>query len=673
ELLTAFRVFVAGRPVPNESWHQRKPAALVKLLALAPRHRLHREQAMDALWPDLEPAAAAANLRKALHHARRALDQDHGAALLLSVGEILQLGDDGALTVDVDSFRATLSRARATGDPAAYWEAVNLYGQGLLPDDTYESWAGDACDDLQRDAVQALEELAGILEAAGDLDGAVRAVSRLVAADRLDEEAHARLIRLHALAGRRTEALRQYEHLRALLDAELGAEPSPETQRLVEEIRARAAAEPELTAELWERVGELRVVSGDTRGAVKAFSAALDIGVAPDDAARLHRRLADAWLIQFDGEHAAPHLNAAEDLAKDASERCRLLRLRATEAWQRGDLDVAARLAEETLNAARALHSSDDLAAAQETVAIVSHMRGDWRAGLLSGLDALAGDGEHAEQLGRVFEIHHCIGEYHLYGDGLSADVEEYARRVLTAAERGHAVRAQAFAWCLLGESLLLQARWDEAAGCLTRSCELHATLGSRSGALPWQRLAELAVCTGSIADVEPALRQASAIATVSPMALHLWGRIHATAALSALAQQAPDAAARHVRAAAAAAARYGDCPSCSALLNPTAAEALAQLGDSEAASHYASAAARVADGFGSSAWRAMAESAAGSVAHGAGDVTQAAAHFGSAAALYEQAGHPFWAARSATAAAEVARERSGNGTVLVSAQVPAQ
>jgi hypothetical protein len=37
----------------DASWRLRKAAGLVKLLALAEGHRLHREQAMDLLWPDL--------------------------------------------------------------------------------------------------------------------------------------------------------------------------------------------------------------------------------------------------------------------------------------------------------------------------------------------------------------------------------------------------------------------------------------------------------------------------------------------------------------------------------------------------------------------------------------------------------------------------------------------
>jgi DNA-binding SARP family transcriptional activator len=49
DLLGGFRVEVDGRAVAPKAWSQRKPAALVKLLALAPGHQLRREQVMDAL------------------------------------------------------------------------------------------------------------------------------------------------------------------------------------------------------------------------------------------------------------------------------------------------------------------------------------------------------------------------------------------------------------------------------------------------------------------------------------------------------------------------------------------------------------------------------------------------------------------------------------------------
>jgi DNA-binding SARP family transcriptional activator len=48
-LLGWFRVGVGSRTIPQDAWRLRKAAALVKLLALSPGHRLHREQAMDLL------------------------------------------------------------------------------------------------------------------------------------------------------------------------------------------------------------------------------------------------------------------------------------------------------------------------------------------------------------------------------------------------------------------------------------------------------------------------------------------------------------------------------------------------------------------------------------------------------------------------------------------------
>ena len=604
---------------------------------------------MDALWPELDPGAAAANLRKALHHARRALDPDEGARLIASVGELLRLPSEG-LRVDADAFRTAVAGARRTGDLDEYTQAIDLYGEGLLPEDRYEDWVVARGEELRLELLAVLEELAALLEARGDLDSAARVVRRLVAEEPLQEEGHAWLIRLHALAGRRAEALRQYEQLREALAAGLGTEPSPETQRLYEEVRAKQASEPELSAELWERVGDLRVLSGDAGGAAKAYGSALE-AASTVDAVGLHRKIAGAWLMQHDADRAEPHLVAAEELAADAAERGRLACLRANQAWERSELERAQRFAEEALEVAQSHGDPDDVAAAHEALAVVSHLRGDWRRGMELEIERLAADGDRSAQLARVFDIHHCIGQYHLYGDGLADDVEDYARRTLAIAQQAEAVRAQAFAWCLLGESLLLRAHWEEAAGCLERSCELHDSLGTPTAALPWQRLGELAVCRGTPDDADAFLRRASAIATVSPMAKHLWGRIHATAAFASLERGDPETAAGSVRAAAAAAARYGDCPSCSALLNPMAAEAFAGLGDRDGARAHAEAAAGVAGFFDSSAWRAMAQSAAASAAAADGEPVRAAEHFEAAAELYERAGQPYWAERSRTQA----------------------
>jgi DNA-binding SARP family transcriptional activator len=72
-LLGGFAATVDGVTVPDSSWRLKKARELVKLLALARGHRLHRDQALDVLWRELAPAAAANNLHQAVHVARLSL------------------------------------------------------------------------------------------------------------------------------------------------------------------------------------------------------------------------------------------------------------------------------------------------------------------------------------------------------------------------------------------------------------------------------------------------------------------------------------------------------------------------------------------------------------------------------------------------------------------------
>src|SRR3954469_22770598 len=73
-LLGGFRVSVGPWSIRGKEWGLKKAASLLKLLALAPGHRLHREQAMEMLWPELDAEAALNNLHHALHVVRRTLE-----------------------------------------------------------------------------------------------------------------------------------------------------------------------------------------------------------------------------------------------------------------------------------------------------------------------------------------------------------------------------------------------------------------------------------------------------------------------------------------------------------------------------------------------------------------------------------------------------------------------
>jgi DNA-binding SARP family transcriptional activator len=78
-LLGGFRISVGhSRSIGGDDWRLKKAANLVKLLALAREHRLHREQATGLLWPDLDPRAATNNLHHSLYVARRTRERRPG-------------------------------------------------------------------------------------------------------------------------------------------------------------------------------------------------------------------------------------------------------------------------------------------------------------------------------------------------------------------------------------------------------------------------------------------------------------------------------------------------------------------------------------------------------------------------------------------------------------------
>ena len=111
-LLGGFKVTVGARNIEEGAWNLRKAANLVKLLALAVGNRLHREQLMYTLWPELGISAASNNLHQTVHTARLTFDLSMGSGYLASRDESLVLCPESALWVDVDAFEEAARTAR---------------------------------------------------------------------------------------------------------------------------------------------------------------------------------------------------------------------------------------------------------------------------------------------------------------------------------------------------------------------------------------------------------------------------------------------------------------------------------------------------------------------------------------------------------------------------------
>ena len=235
-LLGGFELRLDGETTLDASWPRRKSKALLKLLALQPGRSAHREMVIETLWPGADLRAGANNLNQSLHLLRRAL----GDIDVVRVRE-----GSVALTpeawVDVEAFREAMARAAATRDVLAYEEALGLYRGDLLPEDCYEDWTSHAREDLAALRGRALLDVAELHAQRGDVGRAEGRLRELLGIDPLEEEPQRRLMRLLSDSGSPRRAMAQYRGLRARLEAELGVEPSDETDALADEIRARIA------------------------------------------------------------------------------------------------------------------------------------------------------------------------------------------------------------------------------------------------------------------------------------------------------------------------------------------------------------------------------------------------------------------------------------------------
>ncbi|HLT19799.1 MAG TPA: hypothetical protein VKZ96_10105, partial [Thermomicrobiales bacterium] len=95
-LLGGFRIQHGHVEVASDAWPLAKAASLVKLLALSPSGRLHREEIIELLWPALGREAGGNNLRQALFVARRTLETlgPGQADLLVRLGDFVALSSE---------------------------------------------------------------------------------------------------------------------------------------------------------------------------------------------------------------------------------------------------------------------------------------------------------------------------------------------------------------------------------------------------------------------------------------------------------------------------------------------------------------------------------------------------------------------------------------------------
>jgi DNA-binding SARP family transcriptional activator len=231
------RVERGGQWLTANDWGYAQPRDL--LFYLLCHGRQTKEQVGLAFWPDAAPAQLRSNFHRTLHHIRQALGHVDWV-----VRDQAGYAFNRALPYwyDVEAFEAHLHAARqsehtdTSGAIRHLEQAIALY-QG----DFLQESAGDWHLSCQRALCERYQEalllLGELLSAEGRHHEAAEVYRRAIDHDSLLEEGHRALMRCYARQGERGKALQHYQGLVALLDAEFGAQPAPETLELYDRLR----------------------------------------------------------------------------------------------------------------------------------------------------------------------------------------------------------------------------------------------------------------------------------------------------------------------------------------------------------------------------------------------------------------------------------------------------
>jgi len=235
----------------------RKTLALLIYLAIESGSQ-PREALAALLWPEASPERSHGSLRNTLDHLQTALRQASGQAQIsyLSVTHnSLSLNPDADIDFDLQTVERAYALARADRSSrtlpegsaslpllqsaAACQRGDFLAGFSLSDAPGFDDWVTIQREVWHRRMGLILDRLSEIQFAHGEFAGATETASNWIALDVLNEIAYRRKMRAHFAAGERGQALKTFEGCRAILAAELGIEPDPDTAALAERIRTQ--------------------------------------------------------------------------------------------------------------------------------------------------------------------------------------------------------------------------------------------------------------------------------------------------------------------------------------------------------------------------------------------------------------------------------------------------
>jgi DNA-binding SARP family transcriptional activator len=208
---------------------RRKVLALLCLLVSKARFASTREEVVDNLWPDNDPASAQNSLNQTVYFLRRVFEPDYledtSPGYVGQDGETIWLDPE---LVDARS-RRCLELIRSIAGPPSPEAAIALaheYRGKFALDFAYEEWSTPYRDSLHASYLRVMEHAIRIDLDSGHFDRGIFLAERAAEVDPDAEEIQVALVRLYRHSGAHAAAAQQYGHY-ALTLKDLGVDPVP--------------------------------------------------------------------------------------------------------------------------------------------------------------------------------------------------------------------------------------------------------------------------------------------------------------------------------------------------------------------------------------------------------------------------------------------------------------
>jgi len=219
-----------GATPADQAWIRQRPGQLLKLLVTERRRAMTTVEIAEALWPGV-PSERGPTVRALVHHLRRRLDGDaegEAATSIAHAGGGYRLRAERA-AVDVDAFEAAARAGLDDGRPAeargSLERALALYRGHYMAEEAYADWSVRERERLRALAGEAARALVDLQVGEGCLEGAAATARRLQEIDPFDADVQRRTVALSLLRGRRSEAVRSFDAIRAQMLRNFGEPP----------------------------------------------------------------------------------------------------------------------------------------------------------------------------------------------------------------------------------------------------------------------------------------------------------------------------------------------------------------------------------------------------------------------------------------------------------------